>query len=173
MASLDITSLSNGLYLVSFEAYLYDTMKNSEMELTYQAAKLDDIEFLLELRIETMEEHLINSGINLTMNNHKERILHNFEYAKIIVYEEENIGLLKLLKSKTNYEIEQFQIKKKYQGRGIGKKIIEEIIREANLEELPIKLSVLKKNKAKYLYERLGFRIIGEDKASYYMIKSH
>lgn len=144
------------------------------MEIDYfmQEAQLDDIDFLLKLRLETMKEHLINSGINLTRSDHKERVLHNFEFAKIIVFKKEKIGLLKLLKSKKNYEIEQFQIKKKYQGKGIGKRIIEEIISKAESKELPIKLSVLKRNKAQELYKRLGFKIIREDKESYFMIKS-
>lgn len=139
---------------------------------TMRAAKLDDMKFLLELRIETMGPHLKSANMALTNDNHKERILHNFEQAKIILLKNEKIGLLKLLKSENEYQIEQIQIKKKYQGNGIGKSIIANIIGKAEVENIPVKLSVLKENKAKYLYKSLGFKINGEDKDSFLMIKS-
>ena len=142
-----------------------------DVDYIMRRARLTDIDFLLELRIETMEEHLKNANINLSIDNHKERILHNFESAKIILYEKEKIGLLKLLKYQTSYEIEQIQIQKKFQGRGIGYKIIKDLIKKAETENMSIKLSVLKNNKAQFLYKRLGFEIIKENKDSYIMQK--
>ena len=142
-----------------------------DVDYIMRRARLTDIDFLLELRIETMEEHLKNANINLSIDNHKERILHNLESAKIILYEKEKIGLLKLLKYQTSYEIEQIQIQKKFQGRGIGYKIIKDLIKKAETENMSIKLSVLKNNKAQFLYKRLGFEIIKENKDSYIMQK--
>ena len=145
-------------------------MKFQDGKYTLRIASLNDVEFLIDLRIETMEEHLKNAGVQLSLADHKERVLRNFQFAKIIMYQEENIGLIKLLKTPTSYEIEQFQIKQKYQGKGIGLEIIKGLLKKSEVEGLPIKLSVLKNNKAQFLYERLGFEKCGEDSKSYFMI---
>ena len=148
-------------------------MKIQEGEYTLRIASLNDVEFLVDLRMETMEDHLRKAGITLSLAEHRERVLHNFPFAKIIMYQGENIGMIKWVKNPTNYEIEQFQIAQKYQGKGIGVNIIKECLKESELERLPIKLSVLKNNKAQFLYERLGFERCGEDSTSYFMIKEN
>lgn len=142
-----------------------------DKDYSLRKASSADVEFLLELRMETMEEHLKNANINLTIDNHRERVLHNFESAKIILNKKERIGLLKLLEHETHYEIEQIQIQKKHQGKGIGNKIIKGIIKKAEAKNISIKLSVLKNNKARHLYERLGFKIVSKSDDSYTMIK--
>lgn len=48
-----------------------------------------------------------------------------------------------------------------FQGRGIGSKILKEVIEEAKKKNIPIRLQVLKENQAQHLYRRLGFRDIG------------
>ena len=146
-------------------------MKIQDGTYTLRIASLNDVEFLMDLRIETMEEHLQQAGIYLSRDEHKERVLHNFKFAKIIMHQEENIGMIKLLKHSTNYELEQFQIKQEYQGKGIGIEILKGLLKKSELERLPIKLSVLKNNKAQCLYERLGFEKYGEDSNSYFMLK--
>ena len=145
-------------------------MKIQEGEYTLRIASLHDVEFLMDLRMETMEEHLRNAGINLTLADHKERVLHNFPFAKIIMHQDESIGLIKWVKNPTSYEIEQFQIKPNYQGKGIGVQILKNLLKKSECEGLPIKLSVLKNNKAQFLYERLGFEKYEEDSSSYFMI---
>lgn len=47
----------------------------------------------------------------------------------------------------------------KFQNRGIGTKIILDLIEKSNK---PVKLKVLKVNPARKLYERLGFKVSGE-----------
>lgn len=49
-----------------------------------------------------------------------------------------------------------------HQRKGIGTEVIRSIVAEAINQTLPIRLSVLKVNPARALYERLGFKVIGE-----------
>jgi ribosomal protein S18 acetylase RimI-like enzyme len=63
----------------------------------------------------------------------------------------------------------QIQIDPRYQGKGLGKKILKDLINEAIYEGKSISLHVLKTNKAQKLYLSLGFEIIGEDEHSYHM----
>jgi len=56
-----------------------------------------------------------------------------------------------------------------YQRRGIGTEVMQRLIAESNRVDLPIRLNVVKINRAVCLYERLGFRIVGEDERKFYM----
>ena len=56
---------------------------------------------------------------------------------------------------------------KKNQGKGFGNIVINYIINQANNK--PVKLSVLKGNPAKKLYESLGFIVINENEQEWFM----
>ena len=143
----------------------------TQQEISLRKANLSDVDFLLKLRKETMNEHLKNADIHLTLEQHKERILHKFEDAKIILYKRKEIGLLKLEKNQKGYEIIQFQIEVKNQGKGFGNKVLSALIKIANEENISITLSVLKANKVRFFYEKKGFTIIRENKESFFMRK--
>jgi N-acetylglutamate synthase-like GNAT family acetyltransferase len=140
-----------------------------ELQLTYTKASEEDIEYLFWLRKETMIEHLNNAGMEVNEENLLGRIKHHFEHAKIILLKNKKIGLLKLAENKTEIEILQIQIEPNHQSKGIGKEIIQSIIQKASIKNIPVKLSVLKANKAQNLYKTLGFEIYDENEYSYFM----
>ena len=142
-----------------------------EIAIRFRKARVADLPFLLQLRLETMEVHLKNEGIHLSLEQHQERILDKIENAKIILTKNQEIGFLKVTKNQETYEIEQFQIARAYQGKGIGKTILLQLIQQAKQEKTLIKLSVLKKNKAQFLYEKVGFVKVGADEDSFFMEK--
>jgi len=142
-----------------------------KIKLTYRKATQTDIDYLLRLRKQTMNEHLINSGMDVSEENHLKRIMYQFDNAKIIYLNAKKIGLLKVSESQNKIEIIQFQIDPKYQQKGIGQIIIKSIIKKSSKKKLPVILSVLKVNKAKRLYERIGFNIIEENENSFIMKK--
>ncbi|MDR6762037.1 ribosomal protein S18 acetylase RimI-like enzyme [Flavobacterium sp. 2755] len=139
-------------------------------KLLYRKALETDIEYLLQLRKETMSEHLINSGIISNDEDQLLRINYLFDQAKIVMLNNQNVGLLKLDEKENRIEIVQIQIDPKFQKKGLGQQIIEEVIKNALAEKKELVLSVLKANPAKELYERLGFKIIGEDEFSFMML---
>lgn len=144
-----------------------------KIELNYRKASQADIEYLLWLRKQTMTEHFLNSGIEVNDEYHLERIKYHFEDAKVILLNENPIGLLKVNENKSGFEIIQIQIDPEFQGKGIGKKIIQSLIDKASSLNLAVELSVLKKNKAQQLYISLGFKIINENKDSFIMKKEN
>jgi ribosomal protein S18 acetylase RimI-like enzyme len=139
------------------------------MKLTYQKATEEDIDFLLWLRKQTMVEHLIHAGKEVNEENLLDRINYHFKNAKIILLENQKIGLLKLAENENEIEILQIQIEPNHQNKGIGKEIIQAIIQKAFTKNIPVKLSVLKVNKAQNLYKNLGFEIYDENEYSYFM----
>jgi len=138
-------------------------------QLTYRTALESDLNFLLDLRTKTMNPHLIASSLSTTVDSHMLRVKYKFEHASIIEYNRTSIGLLKIERKQDGIELIQIQIDPLYQGRGIGKKIFEQIINEANSEKRSITLQVLKVNKAQRLYVKLGFKIMEESHDSYLM----
>lgn len=138
--------------------------------ITYIDATVPDIDYLLWLREATMGEHLINSGISLTPDEQMLRITHLFEQAKIIWFGTQKVGLLKLDEKEDSIEIVQVQIDPKFQGKGLGRQVVEEVVRRSLKQNKKLTLSVLKQNPAKELYLRLGFKITGEDSHSFEMV---
>lgn len=139
------------------------------MNLQYRKATENDISFLFDLRTKTMTEHYVSSHLPTDKESTLQRILYHFEKANIITLNNEPIGLLKINRAENHIEVLQIQIDPKLQGKGIGKSILKEIIEEASATKKPVRLSVLKTNKAQTLYVVLGFKIIAEDQHSYMM----
>ncbi len=138
-------------------------------DLHYKQADENDIDFLLALRIKTMNPHYETSGLSTDRETTLQRVLYQFDKANIIFLDNEPIGLLKVDRTFTNIEVLQLQIDPSQQGKGLGKKILMDILEEASLAGKTVSLSVLKTNKAQHLYKSLGFRIVDEDQYSYFM----
>ncbi|WP_312329530.1 GNAT family N-acetyltransferase [Sphingobacterium sp.] len=139
------------------------------LEIKYRPALKSDIKFLLNLRLQTMNPHLIASSLPICEEAHLQRIEYKFEHAKIIEINDCAIGLLKCHRQTKKIELIQIQLAQSFQGKGIGKRILKELIKEAIESEKTITLSVLKTNQAKNLYLCMGFKIVGETGNSYLM----
>ena len=76
------------------------------------------------------------------------------------------IGYLGVSERESAVFIDQVEITPKYQGRGIGTALINDLLARGR----PVELGVLKMNgDARRLYERLGFRVTGETERHYHM----
>jgi ribosomal protein S18 acetylase RimI-like enzyme len=56
-----------------------------------------------------------------------------------------------------------------HQGRGLGTQLVNIVLAEAKRRNLPVRLQVLKANRARRLYERLGFQVSGESETHFRM----
>ncbi len=90
--------------------------------------------------------------------------------VQIISTEGKDIGVLELIEKEDQIYLEEIQIDPDYQGKGLGSQIIKDIMKKAFESNLSVGLMVLKINdKAKRLYESLGFTLTGETKTHYIM----
>lgn len=137
--------------------------------ITFRQAQATDLDYLLWLRRETMNAHLIRSGVSLSESDQLSRVNYLFEQARIIGLNGKDIGLLKCDEKPSGIEIVQIQIDPEFQGKGIGQQIIRTIINSASEQKKFLSLTVLKENPAKALYLRMGFQIIRHDETSYLM----
>jgi ribosomal protein S18 acetylase RimI-like enzyme len=137
--------------------------------LTFRPAAEADVPFLLELRRQTMTEHLQRSGVEASDSERIERVRANFDCAEIILLAGTPVGLLKVVRSQDNWDLVQIQILPQQQGGGLGSNILRTLLAAADAAGVSVSLSVLRANPARGLYERLGFRIVGENDKAYDM----
>ena len=78
----------------------------------------------------------------------------------IIECEGHSVGGLSLESRLDSIYVHELQVLPQYQGRGIGTRVIENLIEQAAARGLPVTLSVVPANpRAQILYERLGFEV--------------
>jgi ribosomal protein S18 acetylase RimI-like enzyme len=89
----------------------------------------------------------------------------------ILVDQDQNaVGLLNVTEDGTVLTIKSILICEKAQGGGIGTEVISRLIEQARSTNKRLELQVLKVNgRAKKLYERLGFKTMGETEFHYKM----
>ena len=139
------------------------------MNLKLIKAKKDDVDFLYDLRMQTMSEHLKKAGVNLSKEEHLSRIDHQFDKSFLIMQSDKKVGMLKLAEEEDSLEITQLEVLPEFQGEGIGKQLIEQTIDKATSQNKKLNLKVLKRNPAKFLYLRSGFKIIDQDNLEFHM----
>ena len=133
----------------------------------------DDLPWLIELRTRTMTAYLEASGIELSSEAHRDRVTHNYDAIRIIVCDGCDVGMAKVDRAPEIWKLIQIQILPEWQKRGIGTRIISEIVAEAGEASAGVELSVLKSNPAQELYRRMGFCVQGETEHSYKMRMSN
>lgn len=141
------------------------------MKVRFRPATDADLSFLLDLRLQTMDQYYVASGVQLSREEHMQRVLNRFDCAQIIVIDERECGLLKLDRNGNDWHLIQIQLLPDLQGRGLGTKLMSNIISEATRAGATLRLGVLKANPARQLYERLGFLEVGETSDSVKMQK--
>jgi len=137
--------------------------------LSYRRATIEDLDFLLKLRMLTMVKHLEIAEIFYTEKQHVARVKECFNDSQIILVNDKPIGLLKLATFSDRLHIRQFQITPKFQGKGIGSQVLKDVLKRAVQKQLSISLNVLLKNPVKALYLRFGFVVVGENEFEYQM----
>lgn len=79
-------------------------------------------------------------------------------------------GFVDLDESPERIRVENIELLPAHQNKGIGTAILVSVQQRAAGRNLPVSLQVLKVNPARRLYERLGFRQIGETETHYQMV---
>ena len=129
----------------------------------------EDVPFLLKLRKSTMSTYLTDAGIDLSTEENHARVMYKFECAVIVLEGEQPVGLLKIHRGESVWEIVQLQICPSEQGKGLGTRLMRDVIGEAKSAKASLTLSVLRGNPARKLYESLGFVVTGSDEHEYCM----
>jgi ribosomal protein S18 acetylase RimI-like enzyme len=138
-------------------------------QLSFRSAVAADLQFLLELRRQTMVPHMVAAGVDVSDDELRVRVADQFGCAQIILVGPKPVGLLKVVREGRLWHLLQIQLLPELQRGGIGTALVRSVIAEAQQAGASLELDVLKVNPAKRLYERLGFRVVGEGAHAYDM----
>ena len=126
------------------------------MQYTLRSATINDLHFLDRIHSKNMQgyvEQIYSWNSTLFKDNFAAQ-----DY-QVIEHQNQIIGLVKVVRSKTELYLAEIQISHEYQNKGIGTNIICQITEQAKLNKQRLWLKVIKSNPAINLYQRLGFQI--------------
>jgi len=132
-------------------------------------AEQQDVPFLLQLRTRALVPHEAAAGIARSSAQQLDRVLAHFESAEVLELDRHPIGVVKVIREPSQWKLLQLQLLPEHQRNGIGTQVVQSVLHQAKLAQVPVVLTVLKSNPAKRLYERLGFRVVGEREDVYEM----
>jgi ribosomal protein S18 acetylase RimI-like enzyme len=89
--------------------------------------------------------------------------------VRILMTEGQDVGWMQSFAREDGLFLAQLFVDGAFQGRGIGTQAMHLLIAEAAAAGQAVCLDVVKINRALRLYERLGFRIRGEEERKFYM----
>ena len=134
-------------------------------------AKFEDFEFLYRLKKTTLKEYISKTwGWNEKWQEEYFSKNFNPDLLKIIMKAGKKIGCISIIYEEDQIFLSLIEILPDYQNKGIGSKLIKELLGKADKIKKPVFLKVLKANeKAKKLYFRLGFSIKEESETHFKM----
>ncbi|MEY2687652.1 MAG: hypothetical protein RL375_1850 [Pseudomonadota bacterium] len=128
-----------------------------------QAARSDDFEALLALRLRAMHDSLERIG-RYDEQRARKRLADTFDPAHThhIVVGGERVGFLVLKVTPHAMRLNHFYVDPTRQRRGIGHRVMQWICSEADRQQVPVELMALKHSPANRFYLRHGFVAVGE-----------
>jgi ribosomal protein S18 acetylase RimI-like enzyme len=130
----------------------------------FRPATYEDRGFAERLYLDTMRPLLsaLDAWDEPAMLEHFRRVS-RVEDARIIILDGEAIGWMEWRELADGIELSQLQIRDGFRGRGIGTRLLRDLLAEARARRKPVSLAVVRNNYlARRLYERLGFEVAGE-----------
>jgi GNAT superfamily N-acetyltransferase len=88
---------------------------------------------------------------------------------EIICYQGIDIGAISVVDKEDLLFLNYLAILPLYQGKGFGTQILHQLLGQAAERGILVKLNVIRINPAKTLYERMGFRVVGNDETRLFM----
>ena len=147
-------------------------MENEEHNLLLREATPEDESFLLEVYASTRLEELEGLGWD---DNQKQAFIRMQFLARercyprvgnsIILLNGRPVGRLMVDRGESALLLRDIALLTEYRNAGIGRRLIQDLIKEATDVGKPIELHVVASSPAVRFYERLGFRQSGNDGA--------
>ena len=88
----------------------------------------------------------------------------------VVVVDGVDVGFVCVIRREDCLYLAKVALLPTYQGKGLGTELVRAVLDQARRLGLPVRLQVLKANRARALYERLGFTGCGETDTHYLMV---
>ncbi|MFD2265080.1 GNAT family N-acetyltransferase [Lacibacterium aquatile] len=129
------------------------------MSLSLAPARAQDFELLLALRILVMQPQLERIG-RFDPIRARERFakVFNPDTARLIMAGGIQIGCVGMTPGTPDWSLDYLYLEPELQGRGIGGRVLDWVLAEADQAGAPVVVEVLRNSPAIRLYERAGFK---------------
>ena len=129
-----------------------------------------DRAFVYHLQVATLKDY-VDRTWGWDDTDQAERFERRFDPAalRIVVVDGQSVGMIQVERTAAAIRLGNIQIAPQHQGRGLGTAVIGDRLQEARATGRTVWLQVLRANPARRLYERLGFRCVGETSTHYQM----
>jgi ribosomal protein S18 acetylase RimI-like enzyme len=133
-------------------------------------ARASDYDFVVRLYRDTMQPLLtrLNAWDESDALSRFKRYFKVRE-TQIIGFDGKDVGFVQVSETRNQITLAQIHIATQYRDRGIGTHLVQVLLRDAAAKGKPVLLSVVRGNRARVLYERLGFLVTGEDATRLHM----
>jgi ribosomal protein S18 acetylase RimI-like enzyme len=142
------------------------------MHITLRPATAGDLPCVRRLYLDTMRE--VTERV-LAWDQTKQAASFDARFVPaevwIVLLDGTDIGWMQVAERDGEFVLKQFFIDPRFQRRGIGTRLLRDLIERAERAGKAITLGVVKGNPARSLYERHGFHITGEDWHKVYMAR--
>lgn len=142
----------------------------STTQLSFRKAEIEEMDWAYLLFKEGLQHYISQTwGWNELFQRHS--FLANLPASSfvIITLDDKDIGGY-CLKNKTDHlYLEMLLISTPMQRKGIGSDVMRLLIEQAEIQDIPVRLNVLRNNPAHQFYRRLGFEVTAEDSFRYEM----
>jgi ribosomal protein S18 acetylase RimI-like enzyme len=135
------------------------------VDLAFRPATPDDFEYLYRLNKATMRVYAEQTYGPWEEEGARRYFAERFDPAstRILLIDGHEAGMLQITPRDGYVHLMNIRVAPEHQGRGIGTRLISDVLHDAQANGLSVRLRVLKVNPARSLYERLGFAVIEED----------
>ena len=136
-----------------------------------RAARDEDTAFAEALYLQTMMPLLTALGL-CDEGRLRTRFRHGYKPAcsQFVQAQRTDIGWMQVSANSAGLHLDQLHLVPGWRGRGIGRHLLAGLLDRARTAGSTIALDVIRGNPAIGLYERLGFRVVGEDVEKFQML---
>lgn len=139
--------------------------------MSLRPARDEDTAFAEALYLQTMMPLLTALGLG-----DEDRLRHRFlqgykpAFSEVVQVQGADIGWMQVSAGSAGLHLDQLHLVPGWRGRGIGRHLLAGLLDRATTAGSTIALDVIRGNRAIGLYDRLGFRVVGEDVEKFKML---
>jgi len=143
---------------------LVENMMRRIIEIELRQATVEDTNFLWDVFHIAMKDYITQTRGEWNEQREESQFRDQLDLsaAQVILSKNLEVGFIMAPIKDNARWIHTICIVPEHQNRGIGTEVVRSVIAEAETQNMPLYLSVLKVNPARRLYERLGFVVIEE-----------
>jgi len=133
------------------------------LDVTFANTSADDVEALVQIRIDAMRESLERIG-RFDPTRARERFLVSFDAAccRYILVDGVKVGFVLIRPEPDHLLLDHLYVVPEHQGKGVGAAVLDAVLADADAQALPVKLGALRDSDSNRFYQRYGFIKTGE-----------